>query len=57
MILQCALRLATKGVLAKIGYGEMLNPILKIETAIAVIIVLYILIRYLKFLKIVGSRN
>lgn len=49
--------LATKGVLSKIGYGEMLNPILKIETAIAVIIVLYILIRYLKFLKIVGSRN
>ncbi len=49
--------LATKGVLSKIGYGEMLNPILKIETAIAVIIVLYILIRYLKFLKKVGSRN
>ena len=49
--------LATKGVLAKVGYAEILNPILKIETAIAVIIVLYILIRYLNFLKNVGSRN
>ena len=43
--------LATKGVLTKIGYGTILNPILKIETAIAILIVLYILIRYSKFLK------
>lgn len=43
--------LATKGVLTKIGYAAILNPISKIETAIAIIIVAYILIRYLKFLK------
>ena len=49
--------LATKGVLTDIGYGEMLNPILKIETAIAIIIVAYVFVRYLKFLKIVESRN
>ena len=49
--------LATKGVLTKIGYGTILNQILKIETAIAVVIVLYILMRYLKFLKNVESRN
>ncbi|WP_298522161.1 TDT family transporter [uncultured Methanobrevibacter sp.] len=49
--------LATKGVLTKIGYKTILNPILKIETVIAVVIVLYILMRYLKFLKNVESRN
>lgn len=49
--------LATKGVMAKLGFNLILNSILKIETAIAIIIVLYILIRYLKFLKNSGSRN
>ena len=49
--------LATKGVLTKIRYEAILNPILKIETAIAVIIVLYVLIRYVKFLKNVESRS
>ena len=44
--------LATKGV-GKIIGNDLFNPILKIETAIAVIIVAYILIRYVKFLKIV----
>lgn len=49
--------LATKGVLSTIGYADVLNPILKIETAIAVLIVAYILIRYIRFLKNSGSRN
>lgn len=49
--------LATKGVLTKIGYTTILNPILKIEIAVAIVIVLYILIRYLKFLKNSESRN
>lgn len=44
--------LATKGV-GKIIGNNLLNPILTIETVIAVIIVAYILIRYAKFLKIV----
>lgn len=49
--------IATKGVVSKIGYATILSPILKIEIAIAIIIVTYILIRYLKFLKKVTSRN
>lgn len=48
--------LATKGILANLKIN-FLSIILKIEMAIAIIIVLYVLIRYLKFLKIVGSRN
>lgn len=43
--------LATKGLLTKIGHSIILSPILKIEIAIATIIVLYVLIRYLIFLK------
>lgn len=49
--------LATKGVLTKVGYDMALNPILKIEIAIAIVIVVYILLRYLKFLKKIASRN
>ena len=45
--------LATKGVISKIGLNSILNNILTIETVIATVIVLYVLIRYLKFL----SRN
>lgn len=45
--------LATKGVLKTVGENALLNNILTFETAIAVIIVMYILIRYTKFLKIV----
>ncbi len=48
--------LATKGILAEFGV-DFLSVILKIEMAIAILIVLYVLIRYLKFLKIVRSRN
>ena len=43
--------LATKGVLSKIEPNLILSSLLKIETAIAVVIVCYILIRYIKFLK------
>lgn len=50
--------LATKGVLGKMGSNLILNCILEIEIAVAVIVVLYVLIRYLKFLKRnSGSRN
>lgn len=44
--------LATKGILAIIGENSLLSYVLTIETAIAIIIVIYVLIRYLKFLKI-----
>jgi exfoliative toxin A/B len=43
--------LATKGVLTLTGHNTILSDILTIETAIATIIVIYILIRYLRFLK------
>lgn len=43
--------LATKGILSKMTSNAILNGILKIETAIAIVIVCYILIRYIKFLK------
>lgn len=50
--------LATKGVLGKIGSNLLLNCISEIEIVVAVIVVLYVLIRYLKFLKRnSGSRN
>lgn len=49
--------LATKGVMSKLGFNVILDSILKIEIAIATVIVLYILIRYVKFLKIVKSRD
>ena len=49
--------LATKGVMSKLGFNVILDCILKIEIAIATVIVLYILIRYVKFLKIVKSRD
>ena len=45
--------LATKGVISKIGPNIILNNVLSIETVIATAIVLYVLIRYMKFL----SRN
>ena len=48
--------LATKGILAKLGIN-FITLVLKIEIALAIVIVLYVLIRYLKFLKIVKSRN
>ena len=43
--------LATKEIASKIDPNLILNCILKIETAIAIVIVVYILIRYVKFLK------
>ncbi len=49
--------LATKGVMSKLGFNVILDSILKIEIAIATVIVSYILIRYVKFLKIVKSRD
>ena len=45
--------LATKGVLSKIGSNILLNGVLNIETVIACAIVIYVLIKYMKFL----SRN
>ena len=45
--------LATKGAISKIGSNIILNSVLSIETVIATAIVLYVLIRYMKFL----SRN
>ena len=47
--------LATKGVLGIVGKNSLLNTILIIETAIAIIIVIYVLIRYIKFLKKVNK--
>ena len=50
--------LATKGVAGKIGTSIILNEILIIETAIATVLVLYVLMKYLKFLKnSLESRN
>lgn len=43
--------LATKGVISKIGPNIILNNVLSIETVIATAIVLYVLIRYMKFLS------
>ena len=43
--------LATKGMLSIIGKNSLLNNVLTIETTIATIIVVYVLIRYVKFLK------
>lgn len=43
--------LATKGILKINGPNFLLSAILTIETAIALIIVIYVLIRYIKFLK------
>ena len=48
--------LATKGVQSKINLNPILGNISTIETAIAIIIVVYILMRYTKFLKNSGSR-
>lgn len=45
--------LATKGVMSKIGSNIILDNLLSLETVIASAIVLYVLIRYVKFL----SRN
>ena len=45
--------LATKGAISKIGSNIILNSVLSIETVMATAIVLYVLIRYMKFL----SRN
>ena len=42
--------LATKNIISIIGSNILLNGILIIETAIAIILVLYVLLRYLKFL-------
>ncbi|MBQ1781937.1 MAG: TDT family transporter [Methanobrevibacter sp.] len=47
---------ATKEIV-KISSNLMINNLLTIETAIATLLVVYVLIRYIKFLKIVGSRN
>ena len=49
--------LATKLTFAKLGCSTSLSPILKIETAIAIVIVFYILIRYIEFLKKIRSRD
>lgn len=43
--------LATKGILTTFGRTGLLGNILTIETAIAIVIVIYVLIKYLKFLK------
>lgn len=43
--------LATKGILKTVGENAMINNILMLQTAIATVIVLYVLIRYSKFLK------
>lgn len=48
--------LATKGVLSKIEPNLLLNNVLKIEIAIATVIVIYVLIIYIEFLKN-NSRN
>ena len=45
--------LATRGVISKIGPNIALNSLLTIQTAIAVAIVVYVIIKYVKFL----SRN
>lgn len=45
--------LATKGVMSKIGFNIILNNVLSIETVIATAIVVYVTIKYIKFL----SRN
>ena len=49
--------LATKGIASKIGSNLLLTGILEIETAIAIVIVVYILLRYVNFLKNSKSRN
>lgn len=49
--------LATKGMTMQIGENGMINIALKIETAIAILIVAYVLVRYVIFLKNVESRN
>ena len=43
--------LATKGVLKTVGSNNILSLVLTMETAVALIVVIYVLIRYLKFLK------
>lgn len=43
--------LATKGVISKTGPNIILNGVLSIETVIATAIVLYVFIRYMKFLS------
>ena len=49
--------LATKAIIEKIGFASILPSVLKIEMVIAVVIVVYVLIRYIRFLKNSGSRN
>ena len=49
--------LATKGINAKIGSNLILTNLLSVETAIAIVIVVYILMRYINFLKNSESRN
>lgn len=49
--------LATKGIATKLNANLILINLSKIETAIAVVIVVYILLRYVKFLKNSESRN
>ncbi|WP_407374136.1 TDT family transporter [Methanobrevibacter sp.] len=43
--------LATKGILAQLGFNNLVNGILKIEMAIAILIVAYVLLKYIMFLK------
>ena len=43
--------LATKGAMSKIGLNNILGNVLTIETAIATLIVLYVIIRYVEFLS------
>ena len=49
--------LATKGIATKLNANLIFINLSKIETAIAVVIVVYILLRYVKFLKNSESRN
>lgn len=43
--------LATKGIIGNVSRNLLLNNILTVETAIAVVLVAYVVMRYIKFLK------
>ena len=43
--------LATKGIIGNVSQNLLLNNILTVETAIAVVLVAYVVMRYIKFLK------
>ncbi|WP_288267144.1 hypothetical protein, partial [uncultured Methanobrevibacter sp.] len=43
--------LATKGIIGNVSQNLLLNNILTVETVIAVVLVAYVVMRYIKFLK------